>query len=94
MLEAQLVQQRPDQLTDQEIQLVFETRGHVMRISDELRQLNDWRGAPYDLEWSDYFERLPLIRALYLKSNFAAEQELATAQPDASVKAAAPSANS
>ncbi len=94
MLEAQLVQQRPDQLTDQEIQLVFETRGHVIRISDELRQLNDWMGAPYDLEWSDYFERLPLIRALYLKSNFAAEQELAAAQTETVADPAAPSANS
>jgi len=93
MLEANLVQQRPDQLTDQEIQLVFDTRGQVMRISDELRKLNDWMGAPYDLEWSDYFERLPFIRALYLKSSFGSEQELAAPQPDRTAEPAAPIAN-
>jgi hypothetical protein len=40
----------------------------MKQISEELKQLEAWRGAPYDLEWAEYLERVPVLKGLYLRA--------------------------
>ena len=71
LLESQLHGRKPQELTEEEIELITTSRSRVLTLSDELKAANDWLGAPYDLEWFEYLERIPLVRTLYLNSGFA-----------------------
>ena len=73
LLESQLYGRKPQELAQEEIDLVTTSRTRVIEISDELKAMNEWLGAPYDLEWFEYLERIPLLRTLYLNSGFAEE---------------------
>lgn len=74
LLEAEFHQGIRKTLDEMELQRIADARDRVMAISQQLRDLGDWLGPPYDLEWPDYFERLPEIKAVYLKSAFGQEQ--------------------
>jgi uncharacterized FlgJ-related protein len=67
-LESQLITQERNFLTEQEITLILKARERMKQISEELKQLDAWRGAPYDLEWAEYLERVPVLKALYLRA--------------------------
>ena len=66
LVESQLYAMKPQQLLEEEIELISTSRARVIEISDEIKKANDWIGAPYDLEWFEYIERMPLIKTLYL----------------------------
>ena len=69
LLETQLSERNPLLLTEEELGLIAGSRERIMTISQELKSLNDWIGAPYDLEWVEYLERLPRLKALYLSAD-------------------------
>jgi hypothetical protein len=69
LLESQLNQRKPLLLTEEELGLIADSRERIMTISQELKALNDWIGAPYDLEWVEYLERLPRLKSLYLSAD-------------------------
>jgi len=73
LLEAEFHQGLRKSLDETELQRIADTRERVMTITQQLRDLGDWLGPPYDLEWPDYFERLPEIKAFYMKSAFGQE---------------------
>jgi hypothetical protein len=67
-LESQLINQDRKFITEQEITMILKAREQVKQISDELKKIEAWRGAPYDLEWAEYLERLPVLKGLYLRA--------------------------
>lgn len=71
LLESGLHKRKPQELAQEEIELIAASRARIIAISDELKAANDWLGAPYDLEWFEYLERIPLLRTAYLNSGFA-----------------------
>ena len=73
MMEVELNQQNRNELTEDEINKIEFARFAIKGINDKLNASKDWMGAPYDLEWFDYLERIPLLRTLYLNSGFAEE---------------------
>lgn len=70
LLESQLHSRKPQELTEEEIEMISTSRARILTICDELKAAADWIGAPYDLEWFEYLERIPIIRELYLNSGF------------------------
>jgi len=72
MLEA-TVQSRGSKatLSDEELVQVEAARTRVKAITEELMSNQQWLGPPFDLEWHEVLERLPLIRAAFLAANFA-----------------------
>ena len=69
LLETQLSDREPLLLSEEELGLIAASRERIMTISQQLKALNDWIGAPYDLEWVEYLERLPRMKALYLSAD-------------------------
>jgi hypothetical protein len=49
--------------------MILKTREQVKQVTEQLKQLDAWRGAPYDLEWAEYLERVPVLKALYLRAD-------------------------
>ena len=71
LLESQLYARKPQLLTEEEIELIAASRAHVMDLTEQLKAANEWLGAPYDLEWFEYMERLPLIKTHDLNAGLA-----------------------
>lgn len=68
-LEIQLVTQERTYMTDSELALVLRTREQVKQVTEELKQIEGWRGAPYDLEWAQYLDRVPVLKSLYMRAD-------------------------
>jgi len=73
LLETQLNDRDPSILDAQELDLITASRERIMSISQELKAVQDWIGAPYDLEWVEYLERLPRLKSLYLSADLGQE---------------------
>lgn len=69
LLETQLNDREPPILEPQELDLITASRERIISISQELKDVQDWIGAPYDLEWVEYLERLPRLKSLYLSAD-------------------------
>jgi hypothetical protein len=69
LLETQLSDRTPLLLTEEELGLIASSRERIMTISEQLKALSDWIGPPYDLEWVEYLERLPRLKALYMSAD-------------------------
>jgi len=74
LLESQIYTRKPQVLTEEEIELIASTRSRMITLCDELKAAEEWLGAPYDLEWFEYLERIPVLKTLYLNSGFAEDQ--------------------
>lgn len=70
LLESQVYKRKPQVLSEEEIELIAATRSRMITLSDDLKAAQEWLGAPYDLEWFEYLERMPVLRTLYLNSGF------------------------
>ena len=69
LLETHLNDRDPPILDAQELDLITTSRERILLISQELKAVQDWIGAPYDLEWVEYLERLPRLKSLYLSAD-------------------------
>ncbi len=78
LLETRLSERDPLLLSEEELALVIESRERIMFISQQLKAVDDWIGAPYDLEWFEYLERLPRIKTLYLSADLGQDSAVAT----------------
>jgi len=68
LLEVDLTQNQRENLTEEEIQQVELTRDAIKRCTDELKQTGDWMGIPFDFEWTEMFNRMPILKSLYWTS--------------------------
>jgi hypothetical protein len=69
LLETGLNNRNPPILEAEELDLITTSRERIIAISQELKAVQDWIGAPYDLEWIEYLERLPRLKSLYLSAD-------------------------
>lgn len=69
LLETQLSDREPLVLSEEELSMISASRERIMSISQQLKTVGDWIGAPYDLEWVEYLERLPRLKMLYLSAD-------------------------
>jgi hypothetical protein len=69
LLETGLNNRNPPILEAEELDLITTSRERIIAISQELKAVQDWIGAPYDLEWTEYLERLPRLKSLYLSAD-------------------------
>ena len=92
MLEATVQSRKDKSLTDEELYQVESARTRVKAITDELMHNQQWLGTPYDLEWHELLERIPLVRGAFLAANFAPPQaELPTPDLQATASSQSPS---
>lgn len=68
-LEIQIVSQDRKFLTEPELATIMKTREQVKKVTEELKALEAWRGAPYDLEWAEYLDRVPALKNLYMRAD-------------------------
>jgi hypothetical protein len=80
MLEAQLINESREDLTEAEMQEVDKARKKIKSCADELKAVGDWSGLPFDLEWNDILDRLPVLNGLYRKA-IAAQAEALNPTP-------------
>jgi hypothetical protein len=75
LLEASLQTNPKRGISEEELFTIDNARKRVKEINDTLNANQQWMGAPYDLEWVEFLERIPLIRSVYLAANFADDVE-------------------
>jgi len=71
MLEASLQGKGINTLSNEELVFVDNARKRVKTINDTLIGNRQWMGAPFDLEWHEFLDRIPIIKKAYLVANFA-----------------------
>ena len=69
-LEAQIFQQKLNTLTPEELMAIDDIRGKVKERTDSLKKMGQWMGPPFDLEWPELLEHLPIIKQLYTAASF------------------------
>lgn len=94
MLEATIQSRAEKTLFEEELNQIEITRTRIKGITDELIHNQQWLGAPYDLEWHELLERIPLVKSAFLAANFSPPQpELpASEAPSSSSKPITPTA--
>jgi hypothetical protein len=70
VLEASLQSKGLNSLTADELAFVDNAKRRVKVINDTLIGNRQWMGAPFDLEWHEFLDRIPIIRKAYLAANF------------------------
>lgn len=73
LLEADLVARGSKQLSEDELVLVEAARARTKSINEQLVAMRHWMGPPFDLDWHEALERLPIIKEAFLAASFAAE---------------------
>jgi hypothetical protein len=68
LLEVELTQNKRDSLTEEDRQQLESARDAIKRCNDELKQTGDWMGTPFDFEWTEMFNRMPILKSLYWAS--------------------------
>lgn len=69
-LEAQIFEQKINELAPEELMAIDDIRGKVKERNDSLKKMGQWMGAPFDLEWPELLEHLPIIKQLYTAAEF------------------------
>ena len=69
-LEAQIFEQKLNELAPEELMAIDDIRGKVKERNDSLKKMGQWMGPPFDLEWPELFEHLPIIKQLYTAAEF------------------------
>ena len=70
LLEAALQNSQREDLTPEELQAIDAARDTFKVCADELKNDGEWMGVPFDLEWFELLERLPIVKRLYRASEF------------------------
>lgn len=94
MLEATIQSRAEKTLFEEELYQIEITRTRIKGITDELIHNQQWLGAPYDLEWHELLERIPLVKNAFLAANFSPPQPEfpASEAPSSSSKPITPTA--
>ena len=75
LLEAELVSRGSKQLTEEELIFVENARNRTKAINEQLMNMRHWMGPPFDLDWHEALERLPIIKDAFLAASFAADNQ-------------------
>lgn len=70
VLEAQIFQQKLNVLAPEELMAIDDIRAKIKERTDRLKKMGQWMGPPFDLEWSELIDHLPIIKQLYTAAEF------------------------
>lgn len=70
ILEATLQSSGRNLLTPEELAQVENARTRVKVINETLTGNRLWIGAPFDLDWLEFLDRIPIVRKAYLAANY------------------------
>lgn len=73
LMEVSLGQAGSPELTEEQFQQIDSARTSIKSISEQLKTAEEWMGPPYDLEWIEQLDRMPRLKAAYLKLGFRTE---------------------
>ncbi|MBM3635899.1 MAG: hypothetical protein FJX04_02150 [Alphaproteobacteria bacterium] len=90
LLEAELVSRGSQQLTEEELIFVENARNRTKAINQQLVNMRHWMGPPFDLDWHEALERLPIIKNAFLAASFAAENNSTTQMGASSISESGP----
>lgn len=68
LLEADLVNNTRESLETFELQSIDKARQVIKNCIEELKLSGEWMGIPFDFEWTEILDRLPILNKLYRKS--------------------------
>ena len=68
LLEADLITHQRLSLSNDELQIIDKLRQSIKNCIEELKQMEEWIGLPFDFEWVEILDRLPMLNMLYRKS--------------------------
>lgn len=74
LLEVTLSQSSNPSLDDATLQQIQSAREAVKNLNERLMASREWMGPPFDLEWAEYFERMPTLKRLYLAVDFVSQE--------------------
>lgn len=80
-LEAQIFQQNLNVLAPEELMAIDDIRAKVKERTDRLKKMGQWMGPPFDLEWSELLDHLPIIKQLYTAAEFVERPTLGSTEP-------------
>ncbi len=80
-LESELIINERKFLTDIELGMILKAREQMKQVIEQLKQLEAWKGAPYDLEWAEYLDRVPVLKSLYLRADLQDPVEVVNVAP-------------
>ena len=84
VLEASMYESGRTELTPEELVMVDEARAKIKDINMRLTASKQWMGVPFDLEWTEILDRIPLVRGAYLAAGFD-ELPVSAATPSATL---------
>ena len=70
MMEVQLNQSKEPVLDEVMLQQIEDARNAVKNLNARLVAAREWMGAPFDLEWAEYLDRMPTLKKLYVDTVF------------------------
>ena len=70
MMEVQLNQSKEPVLEEAMLQQIEDARNAVKNLNARLVAAREWMGAPFDLEWAEYLDRMPTLKKLYVDTVF------------------------
>ena len=68
LMEADLVTNPRPSLNSDELENIDKYRKTLKGCIEELKLSGEWMGIPFDFEWTEILDRLPVINVLYRKS--------------------------
>ena len=82
VLEASLQSAGRGALTPEELTLVDNARRRVKSLNETLIGNRQWMGAPFDLEWHEVLDRLPIVKKAYLAASFSEPDPVPPTEPN------------
>lgn len=79
LMEVQLNQSADPVLDEEMLQQIEAARTAIKSLNERLAATKEWMGAPFDLEWAEYLDRMPTLKKLYLDTVFENEQSVPSA---------------
>ncbi|MBU3731874.1 MAG: hypothetical protein FGM26_10090 [Beijerinckiaceae bacterium] len=70
LMEVQLNQSSEPVLDEAMLQQIEAARAAVKSLNERLVIAKEWMGAPFDLEWAEYLDRMPTLKKLYVATVF------------------------
>ena len=70
LMEVSLNQTDRPALDEAMLQQIEQAREAVKSLNERLVASREWMGAPFDLDWAEYLDRMPALKRLYLAAAF------------------------
>ena len=74
LMEVQLNQSTEPVLDEEMLQQIEAARTAIKSLNERLVTAKEWMGAPFDLEWAEYLDRMPTLKKLYVATVFETDQ--------------------